>query len=81
MGLAIVQVDPRFFVPGSGIAEDPVTGSSTAPSAPTGPRSSARRSLSPTRPRRAAAWCGCAWPATAWSSAARPWRCSAASWS
>jgi hypothetical protein len=52
----------------------------TAASAPTGRRSWASGSSSPTRPRRAAAWCACGWRATACCLVGRRSRCCAASW-
>jgi predicted PhzF superfamily epimerase YddE/YHI9 len=61
----------RFFAPGSGIAEDPVTGSAHCGLGPSGRTAWVRRSWSGIRHRRGAAPSGCVSRATGLTSAVR----------
>ena len=62
----------RFFAPRSGIPEDPSPARRTAPSGPTGRRSSARTNSPATRPRAGAARCASGPDPSAPSSAGKP---------
>jgi len=54
----------RFFAPGAGVDEDPVTGSAHCALGPYWAANWASASSPHSRPRRAAAWCACGWTAT-----------------